>query len=61
VWTDALTLTPTVLSISSVGYLAILALATLALTVRTRRAQARVDSSASWWQSSNTTRVPMIP
>jgi uncharacterized membrane protein len=43
VWTDALTLTPTVLSIISLGYLAILSLATLAMVVRTRRALARVD------------------
>src|SRR5690348_3311900 len=43
VWTDALTLTPVVMSLISVGYLTILALATLALIVRTRRALARVD------------------
>lgn len=43
VWTDALTLTPTVLTLISVGYLTILALATLALVVTTSRALARVD------------------
>jgi len=59
VWTDALTLTPTVLSISSVGYLAILALATLALTVRPGARGPAWISSSSWWQSSSTTRVPI--
>jgi hypothetical protein len=42
-WTDALTLSPTVMSVLSVGYLTILLLAVLTLVVRTQRAMVVVD------------------
>lgn len=42
-WTDALTLSPTVMVVISAGYLAILGLAALSLVVRTRRAMVVVD------------------
>ena len=42
-WTDALTLSPTVMAVISVGYLAILGLAALSLVVRTQRALVVVD------------------
>jgi hypothetical protein len=42
-WTGALTLSPTVMAILSVGYMAILVLAVLTLVVRTRRAMVLVD------------------
>ena len=42
-WTGALTFSPTVMAVLSVGYLGILVLATLVLIVRTRRALVLVD------------------
>ena len=42
-WTDALTLSPTVMVVISVGYLTILGLAALSLVVRTQRALVVVD------------------
>ena len=42
-WTDALTLSPTVMAVLSVGYLGILGLAVLTLVVRTQRAMVVVD------------------